>query len=425
MANFGRSISKSRGAMKMAIVWITVALALLLPCESPSDQVELRVGVARIEITPDMPVALEGYQEPENRISTGVHDRLYVRAISFEARGKRIVLVSSDLANFMAAGYYQSLIRNRFNLRSDEFFLCAVHTHSGPQLTLNRTYPHPNNFAYTERFRDRLVEVIGEAISRLAPAKLEVGRSTSPVGVNRRKLMPDGSMKMAPNPDGPVDPAVLALSISRPGGVRVASLFAYACHSRSLRAANTLISGDIFGLAEQYVESTLGSGHISAAFAGASGDVDPAIVVDSFGSGPEVAQEPVMQGRLLGASVVRALERTVAAPSGYIRSANARVALPSKTEGQSRPVEVIAARVGEVAFLGLDCEALVEVGMAIKAASPFRDTFVVTICNGWSGYLPPGHRYHEGGYEVVHSGFGAAAADLLVRRAVGLLEGLR
>ncbi len=48
--------------------------------------------------------------------------------------------------------------------------------------------------------------------------------------------------------------------------------------------------------------------------------------------------------------------------------------------------------------------------------------FHITNCNG---YLPPGHRYQEGGYEVARSVFSPAAADILVERARKILQRLR
>jgi hypothetical protein len=67
----------------------------------------------------------------------------------------------------------------------------------------------------------------------------------------------------------------------------------------------------------------------------------------------------------------------------------------------------------------------VEVGLAVKAASPFRHTFVATVCHAWGGYLPATRQYPEGGYEVEHSPYAAGAADELARAAVGMLERLR
>jgi neutral ceramidase len=99
--------------------------------------------------------------------------------------------------------------------------------------------------------------------------------------------------------------------------------------------------------------------------------------------------------------------------------------LPPKTAAQPRPANVIVAAVGDVALVGLDVEASVEIGLAIKKASPFGTTFVITNCNGWAGYLPTARQHEEGGYEVARSGFGPGAATALVKEISSLLTRLR
>lgn len=206
----------------------------------------------------------------------------------------------------------------------------------------------------------------------------------------------------------------------------MASLFAYACHSRSLTSRNRQVSGDVLGIAEQFVETTLGSKTISPAFAAASGDIDPRYVVGTFDADRAAGPTTVEQGNRLGEEVVRVF-RTITDTSDMaaIRTKAERVAAPAKNKDQVKSVGITAARVGEVAFLAMDCEALVDVGKAIQARSPFRHTFLLTNCNGGSGYLPPAGLYPEGGYEVEISGFAPEAAARVVDRAVEMLRQLR
>lgn len=42
-------------------------------------------------------MSLEGYSDPENRVSEGVHDRLDARALVLESGSKRLVLVSCEV----------------------------------------------------------------------------------------------------------------------------------------------------------------------------------------------------------------------------------------------------------------------------------------------------------------------------------------
>jgi hypothetical protein len=231
---------------------------------------------------------------------------------------------------------------------------------------------------------------------------------------------------MSPNPDGAADPEVLVLRLMTATGDPLGALFSYSCHSRSLRSTNRLISGDILGIAAQYMERSRGGNFIGAAFAGASGDIDPIHVVSGFDAEPGSPPETERLGAMLGKEVVRVLDAAREEPlPAPVRSAARRFLLPRRIKGQTGPVMVAAARIGDVGLVGLDCEASVEIGLAIKAASPFKHTFVATICNGWSGYLPVAHQYPEGGYEVQHTGFAPEAAELLVKETVRLLTGLR
>ena len=384
----------------------------------------LRVGVARIDITPDRPLALEGYLDPEQRISAGVHDRLYARAIALSSGPRRLVLVSADLASFAFGPHLQRLIGERVGLQAEDILLCATHTHSGPLLSLNPDYPHPGNAAYTASLTERLVDVIGRALQTMAPARMAVGRSTSRVGVSRRSILPDGRVEMAPNPSGVADPEVLVLRFERQQGELVAVLFSYACHSRSLRSSNRLISGDVLGVAEQHVERHLGGSVLAAAFAGASGDVDPERVVDGFGGPEGHVPDTERLGQSLGDSVLEALTASTQVPSTTFDVTTADIPLEGRNGPAIRRVRVLTAAIGDVGLVATECEVSAEVGLAVKAASPFKHTFVATVCHGWGGYLPATRQYREGGYEVDRSPYAPGAAERLVESAVGMLRRL-
>ena len=105
--------------------------------------------------------------------------------------------------------------------------------------------------------------------------------------------------------------------------------------------------------------------------------------------------------------------------------------LPAKaTEGDNVdqlstvPLNVGVARVGEAAFVCIGGEMLTEIGLRIKAASPFAQTFVFNHCNGTASYLAPAHLHLEGGYEIRSSPFAPAAADMLIRHVAEVLHGL-
>ena len=399
----------------------------------------LRAGTARKDITPTKPVMLAGYGS-RNKPSQGVHDPLFVRVIAFEQNGKHLVLVSTDNLGYYdgTAARFRKTIAEACHLQPSELFLSAIHTHSAPSLTLEEK-DNPNNLEYTKTLETQLVEVVREALSHTAPIQIGSASGSSPVGVNRREVVKDAagrtSIRLGRNPAGPTDPEVQVLKLTRAGSSEpTAVVFAYATHSTSLGPRNYQISGDVHGLAEQFVEKQFGGAVIAPAFAGASGNIDPWFrVLPSFDTTRDRIPEPVLLGTMLGEEVVqvaRGIRKPI--PAGPITTAFKTLVLPAKSPvkgpvpQEARPTEfnVTVGRVGQVAFVGLGGEVFNEIGKAIKEASPFPTTMVITHCNGTAGYLPTKPSYPKGGYEVESSAFGPDAAEQVIKETVELLKQL-
>jgi len=425
-----------------AVLAIVVLFALLLttsPAKSKEKNDVLRAGTAKIDITPEKPVKMAGYGG-RKALSDGIHDPLSARVVVFENNAKRLVIVSTDLLGFYnkTAEPLRKAIIDEFKLKPSELFLTAIHTHAGPTLTIDKQKGHPNNLEYTQELKSKLIKVIRSAFNDVGEVHTGIGIGYSPVGANRRqlKINKDGSsaIHLGRNPYGPTDKEVLVMKVAKPDGTVVAALFDYATHATCLGGRNLKISGDVLGLAEQFVEKILGKGIIAPAFAGASGNIDPWFrVLPSFNTEPGWIPEPVLLGTMLGEEVVHVFrDINKVSPGGEINSSFTTLELPGKPRGEvaakkdSPPAElnITAAKVGEVSFVGIGCEVLTEIGMAIKAASPYKHTFVITHCNGAAGYLVPENLHIEGGYEVRSSPFGPHAADMVVKEAVRMLHGL-
>jgi hypothetical protein len=61
---------------------------------------------------------------------------------------------------------------------------------------------------------------------------------------------------------------------------------------------------------------------------------------------------------------------------------------------------VQALRIGDMALGGLPVEVFVETGLAFKQRSPFQPSFLVSLNNGYYGYLPTPEHHQLGGYET-------------------------
>jgi hypothetical protein len=94
--------------------------------------------------------------------------------------------------------------------------------------------------------------------------------------------------------------------------------------------------------------------------------------------------------------------------------------------GPDYPMEVQVFRIdSETAIVGLPGEIFVELGQAIKKASPFKKTIVISIANDRPSYVPTRRAFTEGSYEVTNSRVKAGTGEMLVEAALDLLRQAR
>ena len=424
----------SLNILPVACLFLLLAAKPLIGCAG-----ELQAGLSKVDITPSQPVRMAGY-ESRKEPSQGVHDPLGALALAIEKDGQHLVLVSLDSLGFYnnTAEPFRRAILEACQLKPSELFLCAIHTHSAPTLGMDPDKISPANVAYTKELQNKLVEVVGAALKNLAPIQASLCFGSSPVGVNRREVVQESStgskIVLGRNPLKMTDREVQVLKLARPGQDKLAgAVFVYETHSTSLGPRNYLISGDIHGIAEQFLENYFGSSIVAPGFAGASGNIDPWVrVLPDFRTNNGWIPEPVLLGTMLGEEVARVLEgKQSPLTNGSIRTLIKTANLPAKATADSSapangtaPIAITVGRLGEIAFVGWGGEVFNEIGLAVKAGSPFRHTFILTHCNGAAGYLPTRDSYPEGGYEVQSSAFAAGAAEALGAETLKMLREL-
>ena len=92
--------------------------------------------------------------------------------------------------------------------------------------------------------------------------------------------------------------------------------------------------------------------------------------------------------------------------------------------GEQLPVNVTVMTIGDdVAIVSLPGEVFVELGLAIKQASPFRTTIIVELSNAVETiYVPHRAAYAGGSYEVTNSALQPGGGEMLVEAAIKLLR---
>src|SRR5438128_172718 len=152
----------------------------------------LRLGTARVEITPPVGYPLEGY-EARKQGSTGVHDPLFARVLVLKSPETSIALVTCDLVGFVSEPVVKGA-RQKFGV--EHVLISSSHTHAGPQTTLwdsydvvgpDRTWPTAKNswYAATE---EKILRAIGDASHELEPATIVPTLGFVYLGYNRRRV---------------------------------------------------------------------------------------------------------------------------------------------------------------------------------------------------------------------------------------------
>ena len=245
------------------------AVALLccttwLPCVG-AEQAQWKAGVASVVITPTEPMWMAGYAARKGPSEGKIHD-LWAKALALEdGQGTRFVLVTVDLIGIPrpTRDWVEEQVEARFNLPPAALLLNASHTHCGPVVRETRYSIYGNTLyglspeqieqsnRYMDDLQKKLLRLIGKALDNLTPARLGYTYARAGFAMNRRAKT-EGSYRISPNPDGPVDHDVPVLRIDSSEGKLRAVVFGYACHCTTMSFNN--FCGDYAGFAQEYVQ---------------------------------------------------------------------------------------------------------------------------------------------------------------------------
>jgi hypothetical protein len=247
----------------LPILLVVPCVASLSRADEPAEV--WKAGAARVKITPDKLMWMSGYSSRTKPAEGKVHD-LWAKALVLEdPAGKRCVLVTMDLVGIPRdlSLAVRERIQKKHGLGREAILLAVSHTHTGPVVGHNLGAMYFLDAEqrklvedYANALQEKLVAVVGEAVSELAPARIEWGNGHVTFAVNRRnnkeadvpKLRERGLLK------GPVDHDVPVLSVRDLEGKVRAVVFGYACHATVLPFYEW--SGDYPGFAQIALEKT-------------------------------------------------------------------------------------------------------------------------------------------------------------------------
>ncbi len=245
----------------------------------------MRIGVGRSDITPRVGVELAGFGPFINRHSVGVRDRLWARAMAFEAGGEPAVIVSCDICVIYRETSERvcALVHEATGIPAERVMVCCTHTHSGPETGGLIGWGQPD-WPYVELLADRIAPAAIAAVEDLRPATLAHAQvPCEGIGHNREYDNPRPTLEEALRDDWrPAHPeltdtsAHVLVARGEDGGT-IGFISSFGCHPVVCCAQSRWIHGDYCGVATNLIEREQ-PGSVGMFLQGAQGDVNTCVV---------------------------------------------------------------------------------------------------------------------------------------------------
>jgi neutral ceramidase len=447
--------------------------ASLLAADQPAT---LKVGAASVAINPEIGTPLAGYFN--DRPATGIHDDLHAKALVIEQGGSKAALVVLDLLTTprQVIEKARELIAHDTGIPADHVMISATHTHTGPLMMIGSVRDPSEggeknlSESYTAALPGLIAKAVKEANDKLAPAVASGGHGqVEGISFNRRYVMRDGSVGWNPgklnpkilHPAGPIDPGVGVLYFQTPDPKApqpIATYVNFACHPDC--TGGTVVSADYPGAVARFLGLVKGPDMVTIFANGTCGDINH---IDVTTNRPQQGFEEAQRiGAVLAGETLRTFGHLDPVDIGPIKVRSEMVTLPlppftpeelvkarhdattfagptkpsfldrvkafkildtAARQGKPYEVEVQVISMGDdVAWVAMPGEIFVNLGLAIKEASPYRYTMIAELANGSIGYIPTRQAYAEGNYEPTNSRCAAGSGEMLVATAVRLLK---
>lgn len=419
---------------------------------------QLRAGAATSNITPPLGISLNGSMQ--DKLALHIHDELHARCLVLDDGRERIgfVVCDSCMIPREIVDAAKEAAQSGTGLPLDRIVVSATHAHSCP--TVAGVFQSEPDEAYGEFLIGRIADGLCRATNNLQPAEVAWGTGSEPKEVfNRRWKMKAGAIAANPfglidqvktnpaangqlvEPAGPIDPEIVFLAVRRVSDAAPLAVLAnYSLHYVGDFASGH-VSADYFGAFARKLSIRLSSPAqdppcVAMMSNGTSGNINNTNFKE-----PRARGEAYSRINAVAEAVAREVERVYKTLSfrgdvqlsmreatvvGRVRRPNRDEIAQAKfilSQGKGEPlntqpeiyaretllladypaqVEMIvqALRIGDLAIGTTPCETFVETGAAVKAESPFKPTFVISLANGYSGYLPTREQHALGGYET-------------------------
>ena len=223
------------------------------------------IGFAKVNLTPDEPVALAGYGNRKGKHYTSVADSIYVRTIVIDNGSKKAAIVSADLL-LIPPKVTQALEEQlpSIGFKIEDVFLGATHTHN----SIGNWGEGAAGFLYGF-YEDSMIQFI---TSKIISSIISASENTIKGQIRYGKIQNSNAVGNRLISDGPEDPFLRVIEFQREDSVKLI-FTSYSAHATCLFSRDLQLSRDYPG---RFVDELEANGYDFAMFmAGAVGSHKP------------------------------------------------------------------------------------------------------------------------------------------------------
>ncbi len=402
----------------------------IMACFATPALAHLTAGTGKANIDPP-PSLLPVHNNPGDPQLATVHDSLFARALVIGNGRDTAILVVADMITLPTETYERIVTRlaATYHVPRDHIWLTATHCHTVPW-TLDR--------GYEDAVTQGILNAVAEADSHPQDVTLGTGTGQAYININRDEKTPTGYI-LGQDPSGPSDKTVRVAGFFRQDGTPAALLANYAVHAVSLHSSFTtgdagVISADIPGATDAFLDAHYPNS-LALWTSGAAADQNPILMSwydEPMADGSHAATDlkqaglaiPQRLGQNLGLEIVRVTDRIRARPAHQIHAAQTVITCPTKADPKvSAPLRISWLRIGSLDLIGVSGEVDTRIDEHLRRVNPKRHPILLTLTNGYDGYLPDDISYRAGEtFEVQKTHFASGCLENgIVRAATRLM----
>ena len=362
----------------------------------------LRVGWAKVNITPAQQVPMAGYGKRKGKKMEQVHDSVWVRAFVFRSGNQKAAWVTADLLimPMSVTARLQNILADKgYNLKN--LFLTATHTHYSiggwGQKPAGRIMAGKFNAKIVDKIALSMAEAILKAESSAKPTRMGYQEIAAPAFVYNRLVKEKGY----------VDTLVRVLQFEKSTGER-ALLCTYAAHPTSVSSQDLQLSAEYPGVLVQLLEQRLRLS-MAAFGAGAVGSHGPQAPGEEYTKVNNLANG--LAGKITNGLQNMPLTFETNLQSAFFPLSLSKPQWRFKSNRRFRPWLFYAIfgkypaglsmlQLGPVQFIGTPCDFSGELLPEITAPNANRKVMITSFNGSYIGYVTPQKYFHLKKYET-------------------------